>query len=187
MMHFPSVLDYPLFSNNFQTARKIFPILPFPQKNSIFIRQNFWLPFLVIDYKFWISPLFSLFQYISSSISRNFLFPPTFPNFPHDFVKFTCFLHIFCVFRFPLVWPWCIYASHQGYFCNKIGLGAGTHFQTFRAENIFSHRISQNILLRKSRKSWLLFFAFSLYFRLLPTFYSTFCSIQLSVFRCIPY
>ena len=40
---------------------------------------------------------------------------PYFYKFPSDFVKFTCFLHTFCVFRFPLLWPWCIYASHNAH------------------------------------------------------------------------
>ena len=30
-----------------------------------------------------------------------------------DFVKFTRLSHTLRVFRFPLVWPWCIYASHN--------------------------------------------------------------------------
>jgi len=38
-------------------------------------------------------------------------FPPYFHKFPPVSEKFTCFLHTLCVFRFPLLWPWCIYAS----------------------------------------------------------------------------
>jgi len=67
----------------------------------------------------------------------------------------------------------------QGFFCNKIG--AGTHFQASGAENY---------LHRKSRKKLMTFFwggAFSLYFRLLPTSYSTSLTIQLSIFCCISY
>src|SRR6218665_2147593 len=57
---------------------------------------------LVIDHKFLISPLFSVFQYISfpPPISRKSLFPSTFRNSLPNFVKFTCFLHTLCVFRF---------------------------------------------------------------------------------------
>ena len=52
------------------------------QKNfSIFICQNFWRPFLVIDHKFRIS---SYFRYLNTflPISENSSFPPYFPNFP---------------------------------------------------------------------------------------------------------
>jgi len=36
-------------------------------------------------------------------ISENLFFPPTFPKFPSYFLQYTCFLHTFCVFRFPLL------------------------------------------------------------------------------------
>ena len=113
MMHFPPPFQiFPLFSKNFQTLWKIFQILPFPEKFLDFIRQNFWWPFfLVIDLKFRISPLF---RYISPPVSRKLLFPPTFKNFPPVFEKFTCFLHAFlCISFLPLLWPWCIYVSHN--------------------------------------------------------------------------
>jgi len=42
---------------------------------------------------------------------ENYYFPTTLKNFPPVFEKFTCFLHTLCVFRSPLLWPWCIYAS----------------------------------------------------------------------------
>ena len=66
-----------------------------------------------------------IFQFSSANVSgdffshwapllrENYYFPITVANVPLDFVKFACFLHKFCVFRFPLVWPWCIYASHN--------------------------------------------------------------------------
>src|SRR6218665_2755767 len=57
--------------------------------------------FLVIDHKFRISPLFSLFQYIFPLFRENYSFPPTFTNFPPVLDKFTCFLHALSVFRFP--------------------------------------------------------------------------------------
>ena len=45
-------------------------------------------------------------------ISRKLLLPPTFPNAPPWFHKIYVFfaykLCTLCVFRFPLVWPWCI-------------------------------------------------------------------------------
>src|SRR6218665_107075 len=57
--------------------------------------------FLVIDHKFRISPLFSLFQYISPSVSRKLFFPPYFYKFPPVLGKFTCFLHTLRVFSPP--------------------------------------------------------------------------------------
>ena len=46
MMHFSPYFRFSfLFPKFFQTARKIFKIWPFPKNFSIFIRQNFWLPF----------------------------------------------------------------------------------------------------------------------------------------------
>jgi len=83
--------------------------------SSIFLPDSdvplFWWPFLVINHKFQISPLFSLFQYISSPVSRKLLFPPTFTNFPSVLEKLTCFYILFVYFVAPLIWPWCIYAS----------------------------------------------------------------------------
>jgi len=55
-------------------------------------------------------PLFSLFRYISPQFRENYYFPPTFKNAPL-FSKISPALHTFCVFRFSLLWPWCIYAS----------------------------------------------------------------------------
>ena len=54
MMHFPSpVSDFPLFSKNVQTPRKIFTILLFPGKFLDFHPPKFLMTFfLVIDYKF---------------------------------------------------------------------------------------------------------------------------------------
>ena len=78
MMHFPLFQISPIsenFRNVFQTPWKISPILPFPPKISDFDDLS---PFL-----------------------GDFLFPPTFADFLHDFVKFTCFLHTLFVFRFP--------------------------------------------------------------------------------------
>ena len=106
IMHFHLFQISPYF-------RKKFTILPFPKKISIFIAKISDYLFLVIDYtNFEFLPYFcccSTFPPISGKL----LFPPTFANFNPDFVKFTSFLHTVCVFRFPLVWSWCIYASHN--------------------------------------------------------------------------
>ena len=93
---FPPVSDFPLFSKNVQTLWTIFQILPFPEKCVDFIRQNFWWPFLFIDHKIWISPLFSLFQYISPYFAK-IIIPPSLTNVPPFFEKLTCFLHTLCV------------------------------------------------------------------------------------------
>jgi len=63
--------------------------------------------FLVVDYKFWISPPISL---------KLCLPPPTFTNFSISpvFVNLRVF-YILCVYFVcpPLRWSWCIYASHN--------------------------------------------------------------------------
>jgi len=85
----------------------------FPQNFPIFIHQNF-LPFLSSTRRLPILnfPLFPLFQDIPP-ISQKFYYFPLLFQIPPDFVKFTYFLHTLCVFVSPLLWPWCIYASHN--------------------------------------------------------------------------
>jgi len=115
MMHLPSVSDFPpYFQKNCQPLWKIFPITPFPQK--IFQFSSTKIKFLMTFFSHWLNfefPLFSLFQNISLPISGKLLFPPTFANVPPDFVKFTSFYILYLFFVSPLVWPWCIYASHK--------------------------------------------------------------------------
>src|SRR6218665_2852742 len=85
---------FPLFSKYFRTLRKIFTILPFPDKFIDFHPPKFLMTlFLVINHKYFrIPPLFSLFRYIS----------PTLTNFPSVLDKFTCFSHTLRVFpSFP--------------------------------------------------------------------------------------
>jgi len=67
--------------------------------------------FLVIDHKFWISPYFPCFSTFPLLFPENYYFPPYFDKLPPVLDKFTCFLHTLRVFRFPLLWPWYIYAS----------------------------------------------------------------------------
>src|SRR6218665_1201143 len=91
MMHFPSVSNFPLFSKNFQTLWKIFKILPFPDDL-----------FLVIDHnlsKF--PPIFPVSVHSPPLFRENYYFPLLSKISPPLFEKFTCFLHTFCVFRFP--------------------------------------------------------------------------------------
>jgi len=89
MMHFP-----PISKNFFRLCGKLSQFYLFRRNFLIFIRQNLWWPFSSHSLQILNFPLFSLFQYISHPISGKLLFPPY-------FCKFTCFLHTFCVFRFP--------------------------------------------------------------------------------------
>ena len=107
MMHFPLFQISPLFAKNFQTPWEFFSI--FPQKNVRFHPPKMSDdPFLVIHWKFCISPR-KIVHF--PSISRKLFFSPYFFKFPPDFIKFMGFLHTLHIFRSPLVWPWCIYAS----------------------------------------------------------------------------
>src|SRR6218665_3975867 len=66
---------FPLFQENFQTLLKSFKILPFSEKFHDFHPPKFLMTFFVIDHKFRISLLFSLFQYISPLFSENYYSP----------------------------------------------------------------------------------------------------------------
>src|SRR6218665_2232022 len=109
MMHFPSVSDFPLFSKKFQTLRKIFTILPFPQKFLYFHHPKFFMTFFSHRPQISNFPLFSLFQYISPLFRENYYFPPTLTNFPLVLDKFILFLYTFRVFSFPLLLPYFFY------------------------------------------------------------------------------
>ena len=103
MMHFPPLFKISLlFSKKFQTEEN-FHNFTFSRKiswfSSVKISDN--LLFLVIDHKFRLSPLFSLFQYIFLLFRENYHFPHTLTNFPPVLDKFTCFLHTLRVFRSP--------------------------------------------------------------------------------------
>jgi len=103
----------PIFSKTSSyTPRKISPVWPFHKKIPIFIRKNFLRPYSHSP-QIWNFPTpISLFEFISPLFREIFL-PLYFCKFPSDFVKFTCFLHTLREFRFPLLLPWCIYASHN--------------------------------------------------------------------------
>ena len=90
MMHFPLFQISPYFSKDFQTFLKFL----------VFYSPKFLMTFF---------PCFSTFP--PSLFRENYYFSPSFKNFPSVLEKFTCFLHTLCVFRFPLLWPWCICAS----------------------------------------------------------------------------
>ena len=67
--------------------------------------------FLVIDHKFWISPIFSLFLYIFPLFRENYYFPVPWEIFPLFSTNSPAFYTLYVYFVFPLLWPWCIYAS----------------------------------------------------------------------------
>jgi len=106
MMHFPLCFRFsPYFPKIFRLCGKFSKCYLFPKFFSIFICQNFWWPCLVID------PLFSLFQHISPLFCENYYFPPTLKNSPM-FSKYSpAFYILYVYFVYPLLWPWCIYAS----------------------------------------------------------------------------
>src|SRR6218665_1201438 len=87
MMHFPPCLGFPPYFLKIFTLRKIFTILPFPEK--------------FLDFHLEFSPLFSLFQYISPSVSRKLLFPPCFDKFPLCFRQFHLLFTYFTYISFP--------------------------------------------------------------------------------------
>ena len=94
---FPPVSDFLLFSKKFLTLKKIFTILPFPEKFLDFHPPKFL--FLVIDHKFRISPHFSCFSTFPPSVSRKLLFSPLLWQIsPSVLHKFTFFLHTMRVF-----------------------------------------------------------------------------------------
>src|SRR6218665_2851000 len=101
MMHFPPVSDFPPISEKFSDFLKNLKNFTFSRKisslSSAKISDDF---FLVIDHKFLISPLFSLFRCISPLFRENYSFPLLLQISPPVLGKFTCFLHTLRVF-FP--------------------------------------------------------------------------------------
>ena len=98
----------PYFLKISLTPSKIFKIWPFQKK----ILMTFFSHHPQI-YKFEIFPLYyRIFIPFPPHFGKIF-HSPYFAKFPPDFVKFPCFVHAFCDFPFPLLWPWCIYASHN--------------------------------------------------------------------------
>src|SRR6218665_4219050 len=80
MMHFPLFQISPPISEKFSDAKGNFSNFTFSQKIFDFHPQKF------------LMTVFHLFR-------ENFYFSQYSFKFPPDFVKFTCFLHILCVFR----------------------------------------------------------------------------------------
>ena len=100
----PWFQNSPIFPRNFSDSVENFPYFTFSEKFIDFHPQKILVTF------------FSNRPQISKSldfaippISGKFLIPLYFSNIPPTFVKFASFL---CAFHLPLLWPWCIYASH---------------------------------------------------------------------------
>jgi len=106
----PPVSDFLPISEKFSDSIENFPNVTFSRKffrfSSAKISDDL---FLVIHHKF--PPYFHYFNTFPP-ISTKLFFPPTFRDFPAVFGKFTCFCIVLC-FLFPLLLPWCIYASHN--------------------------------------------------------------------------
>src|SRR6218665_28840 len=95
MMHFPPVSDFPPpFSENFLTLRKIFTILPFPEKFLDFHPPKFLMTFLKSNLKF--SPYFLCFSTFLLCFAKIIIpsyfdkFPPCFRQIHLLFTYFTC-------------------------------------------------------------------------------------------------
>ena len=98
---FPSVSDSPCFRKVLRFFWKINKILPFPEKISDFHPPKFLMTFLlVIDHKFWISPYFGCFRYISPLIGENYYFLSYFHKFPPLFSENSPAFYILSVYFF---------------------------------------------------------------------------------------
>src|SRR6218665_2718785 len=105
MIHFPLFQIFPSVSEKFFRLHGKFSNFTYSRKilrfSSAKISDDLLFSFLVINYKFGISPLFSLFHYISPLFRKKILFPPAFKNFPPAFVKLTCFYMLSVYFVQP--------------------------------------------------------------------------------------
>ena len=117
----------PIFEIFCLTRGKFFQF-NFSGKNfRFFIRKISDYLFLLIDYKFQFPSYFRCFSTFAPHFGKiiillPILFSPYFYKFPPWFPNFYVFSPTFCVFRFPLLLPWCIYASHNTvhYNCNLL-------------------------------------------------------------------
>src|SRR6218665_262970 len=97
MMH-PPVSDVPpIFQKCSDSVKNFLNFTPFPE-----IFFHFHPPkFLMTFFSHQIFPYFPCDSVHFPLFRKIIILPPAFINFPSVFQKFTCFLHIFCVFRFP--------------------------------------------------------------------------------------
>ena len=94
----PPVSDFPPIFEKFSKC------YPFPEKFLEF-HPTF---FLVIDHKFWISPLFSLFQYICPLFSKNYYFSLLWQISP-------CFTQIHLLFTYFMCISFPPYFDHDAF------------------------------------------------------------------------
>jgi len=116
MMHFPSVSDSLSPKNCSDTVENFSNFYLFTKKirfSSAKISDDLLFSHRLEILKFLIFPIFPLFQYISPLFRENYYFPPLHFKISPCFRKSYVFLHTLCVFCFPLVLPWCIYASNN--------------------------------------------------------------------------
>ena len=103
-MHFlPCFRFPPYFRKIFRLREKFtFPDNIIFRFSSAKISDDFFLSFLlVIDHKFRISSLFSLFQYISPLFRENYYFPPYFEKCPPCFRQIQLLFTYFMCIAFP--------------------------------------------------------------------------------------
>ena len=113
---FPPCFRFPLFPKKFSDSVENFPNFTFFKFFRFSSAKISYDLFLVINHKFRIFPPsfpISIHFPISPPISPKLFFPPYFSTFTPCFRHFSSFLHTLYDFCFPLIWPWCIYASHN--------------------------------------------------------------------------
>src|SRR6218665_2721884 len=94
MMHFPPCFRFPSVSELFFDSVENFPNFENPKTFFDFQPPKFLMTFfIVINHKFRIPPIFAMSIHFPPYFEKIILSPV--------FGKFTCFLHILCVFRFP--------------------------------------------------------------------------------------
>ena len=136
---FSPISDFPYFLKIFGLWGQFSQFYLFPKNFLIFIRWNFWWPFFkssTTNFEF--PPYFPCFSIFPTLFRKNY-YSPYFDKFPPVLDKFICFLHTLRVFRVPLLWPWCIYASpnaRTGRPCKEgsLSLDDSQMFLWFRAE-----------------------------------------------------
>src|SRR6218665_2936683 len=100
-MHFPPVSDFPPISENFRTLRKMFTILPFPEKFLDFYPPKFLMTFFIYRPQILnFPPIFPVSVHFPP-VSRKLLFPPYVDKFLSVLDKSTCFYILYVYFVSP--------------------------------------------------------------------------------------
>ena len=101
-MHFPFCFRFSPIFEKFSDSVENFQNFTFSRKRFRFSSAKISYDLLlVIDYKFEISPLFTLLQYISAYFGKDIISPLLSQISPLISSNLRVFLHTFCVFRFP--------------------------------------------------------------------------------------